>query len=242
MHEIILLLVGFLVAFIGTMSGGGAGILALFVLLSFGMPVNQAIATNKFGDLGFFLPALRNFIKAKQIKKKALPAIIIINLLGVTVGTLAIAHIETSILRKIVAVILVIIVVSSLINKSYAVKERPARSYWPLAYFFTSISSGAVGAGTGILSTLALVYFRGFTALQAMANSFYANAIGSMLSVTILLFTGLINYQYGLYILVGNIVGSHFGSKIAVKKGNKFVRYMIMALATVVILQLAFMK
>src|ERR1035437_2021669 len=237
MHDLILLVVGFVGAFIGTMSGGGAGILALFTLIAFGMPINQAIATNKFGDFGFFLPAVRNFIKAKQIKKKALPAIIIINVVGATIGTLMIAHFNTASFRKVVAVILVVIIIACLRKKEYALKERPPHWYWPFIYFGTSISAGAVGAGTGILSTLTLLYARGFTALQAMANSFYANVFGSTLSVGILLFTHLINYQYGFFLFIGNVIGSHFGSKLAIKKGNGFVRIMIILLAIAVVLQ-----
>jgi uncharacterized membrane protein YfcA len=242
MHDLILLVVGFVVAFIGTMSGGGAGILALFTLIAFGMPINQAIATNKFGDFGFFLPAVRNFIKAKQIKKKALPAIIIINVVGATIGTLMIAHFNTAIFRKVVTVILVVIIIACLRKKEYALKERPPHWYWPFIYFGTSISAGAVGAGTGILSTMTLMYARGFTALEAMANSFYANVFGSTLSVGILLFTHLINYQYGFFLFIGNVIGSHFGSKLAIKKGNGFVRIMIMLLAVAVVLQLIFAK
>ncbi len=45
MHELILVIIGFIVAFIGTMSGGGAGLLALSTLLYFGLPINQAIAS-----------------------------------------------------------------------------------------------------------------------------------------------------------------------------------------------------
>jgi uncharacterized membrane protein YfcA len=242
MHELILVIAGFMAAFIGTMSGGGAGLIVLFTLLAFGMPVNQAIATNKFGYFGFFLPAVRNFVKAKQIKKKALPAIIVINIVGATIGTLAITHLNVNIFRKIVATILVLIIIASLVKKHYATTERPARWYWSFIYFGTSISAGAVGAGTGILSTLTLMYFRGFTALQSMANSFFANIFGSALSLSILLFTGLINYKYGFFLLIGNLVGAHFGSKLAIKKGNKFVRIMIILLAVMVIVQLLFVR
>ena len=230
-------------AFIGTMSGGGAGVIGLFTLLAFGMPVNQAVATNIFGNLGFFPPAVRNFGKAKQLKKKALPAIIIVNVVGVTLGTLAITHLNLSILRKFIAVILVLIVITSLLKKNYATTERPARWYWPFIFFGTSIASGAVGAGTGILSTLTLMYFRGFTALQSMANWFLANMFGNMLGVGILVFSSsLINYRYGFFLFVGNAIGAHFGSKIAIKKGNGFVRFMITLLAILVVFQLIFIK
>lgn len=240
MHELILVVVGFVVAFIGTMSGGGAGLIALFTLLSFGLPVNQAIATNKLGDMGFFFPALRNLSKAKQIKKKALLPIIAINVTGGVIGTFAIARLNTDILSKLVAVVLVLIIVSSLIHRNYANKQRSAKPYWPLMYFGTTVSSGAVGAGTGILNTMVLMNFRGFTALQAMANSFYASLFGWTISLVMLLFTDLINYRLAFFLFIGNLVGSHFGSQIAIKKGNGFVRYMIILLACVVVTQLYF--
>jgi uncharacterized membrane protein YfcA len=240
MNDLILLVVGFIVAFVGSMSGGGAGLLALSTLLYLGLPITQAIATNKLGDLGFYLPALRNLINAKQIKKRALPPIIAVNILGVTAGSLMITRLDTDIFSKLVAVVLVVIIISSLIRKNYAVKERPARWYWPFVYFGISVSTGAVGAGTGILSTITLMYFRGFTALQAMAHSLYANSLGSLISIGILVPTHLINYRYAFFLLIGNAVGSHLGSKIAIKKGNEFVRVMIILLAGCVALQLLF--
>lgn len=73
-----------------------------------------------------------------------------------------------------------------------------------------------------------------------MAHSFYASTIGSIISVSILLFTGLIDYRYAIPLLIGNIIGSHLGSTVAIKKGNEFVRVMIMALAICVLMQLIF--
>lgn len=240
MQEAVIFIAGFIAAFIGTMSGGGAGILTLAALLQLGFPINHAIATNKFGDLGFFLPALRNFSRAKQIKKRALPSIVLVNVAGATIGTLLIARLNPEILKLIVAIVLVIVTISMLLKGNHVKTERPAKKYWPFVYFGTSISSGVLGAGTGILSTLTLVYLRGFTALQAMAHSFFANAVGSSISVTILLFSGLINYRYGLLLLAGNIIGSHLGSRTAIKKGNEFVRILMLVLAVVVLVQLLF--
>lgn len=240
MHELILLIAGFLAAFVGAMSGGGAGLITLFTLLSFGIPLNAAIATNKLGDFGFFLPALRNFIKAKQINKKSLPMIILVNLAGVTIGTFLIAYLDEKLLTKFVIVILMLLILLSIFRKNDALRERAPKKYWSLVYFGTSITSGALGAGTGILSTITLIYFRGFKALQAMAHSFFANFFGSSLSVTILFFTGLINYKYGIFLLIGNIIGAHFGSRMVIKRGNSFARYMIIVIAVCILLQLLF--
>lgn len=204
MHEILLLIVGFLAAFGGTLSGGGGALLSIAALLYLGLPINQAIATNKLSDLGFFLPAIRNFQKAKLIKKGALPPIIAIDLLGAIIGTLLVIHLDTDTFKKIIAGVLIVIIASSLIKKQVATTERPAQAYWPAAYFASAVCSGMLGAGTGLLRTFSLIYARGFTALQAMAHGFYANAVGSTIGVGILLFTDLINYRYAIFL--GNYI------------------------------------
>ena len=45
---------GALAALVGSMSGGGAGVIQLAGLLAVGLPVNSAVATHIFGDLGFY--------------------------------------------------------------------------------------------------------------------------------------------------------------------------------------------
>lgn len=150
MHDLVLFIAGFVAAFIGTISGGGAGLVAVATLLFLGLPINQAIATNKFGDLGFFFPAVRNFLKAKQIRKKALPPIILVNISGAALGTLTITRLDTDIFRKLVIIILAVIIISSFWKKirhlkngrpshtgrlfTSAVRYHPARSVPELAY------------------------------------------------------------------------------------------------------------
>jgi len=70
----LIFLIGFAAAFIGALAGGGGGLLSIPALIFLGLPANIAIATNKFGAMGFVGSTVGKFHKEKYIEwKYALP-------------------------------------------------------------------------------------------------------------------------------------------------------------------------
>ena len=92
-QEFLSFVAGFLAAFLGSMTGGGAGFIPVALLLSFGFTPKAAIATNAFGDLGFFPLAIANFQKGKYIQRDAIPTILVISAVGTLIGTLLIIYV-----------------------------------------------------------------------------------------------------------------------------------------------------
>ena len=230
---------GFLASLVGSMSGGGAGAIQLAALLYLGLPVSNAVATHIFGDAGFYPAALRNFRRARQFKKRALPRIIALNLLATAGGTFLIVRIDEDLLSGMIAASLAVILLITAKNRAAGGRERPPKKAWQLAYLAARFSA-AGGFGNNILAVLALIHLRGMTALQAVAGAFLANGLSSLLAVGILLFAGLIDFRLGLVLFLANLIGAHLGSRIAAGKGNRFVRYMIMLASAGVIIQLLF--
>lgn len=228
---------GFLAALVGSMSGGGVGIIQLAGLLAVGLPINSAVATHIFGDAGFYPPALRNFNRAGQLNKKTYPPIIAINLLATVGGTLLIIKLDEEILTKIVAISLVVVLFLTFGDRQAGLKPKPRRPSWPLAYFIARFSA-AGGFGNNLLGVLALIHFRGLTALAAVANAFLANGLSSLLAIGLLLPTGLIDWRLGAACFVANLIGSQIGSKIALRRGSAFVRRLIALVATAIVIQL----
>ncbi len=239
MNEIIVFIGGFLAAFIGSMSGGGAGFISFGILLALGLPPKSAIATNTFGDFGFFPTAVRNFAKAGQVKKKALPLIVSVSIAGGMIGTLLLVYVDERFFNILLAVIMSFVVITILSKRHLPTRERKPKKFWSVALFATKVAGGISSAGTGLLVSMTLLFLRGFTPMQALANSFVANAASSIVNLSILIFfTDLIDYRLGLFMLAGNVIGAHLGSKLAIKKGNKFVNRAIITMAVVVLIQL----
>ena len=222
---VIVCVAGFIAALVGSMSGGGAGIIQLAALLAVGLPANAAMATHIFGDLGFYPAAVPNFWRAGWIDRhKALP-IILINLLATASGTLLIIYLDEELFARSVAISLVVLLWVTRQDDRPLIGGASNKS-WPVAYW-GSRAAAAAGISNNLLAVFVLIRLRGLTALQAIAHAFVANGVAGVLAVAMLFSSGLVNPALGVPALVANYLGAHIGSRIAVSRGHQFVRRMM---------------
>jgi uncharacterized protein len=234
MDSLIVFGAGFLAALLGSMGGGGAGFVSIYVLLLLGLPLNAALATNKFGDLGFST-SLINFARQGLFKKQIFAPLLLLECAGALIGTLLIIHLSDTLIKYTLTIILIPLFIL-MVSHGKKVKLGKASSWWKPVYFFGSVSLGAVQAGS-FIQMFSLMDLRKIPALEAAANRFVVVSPFEALSVTILLlFSSLVNIHFGIPLFAGNIIGAYFGSKIAIKKGSGFVRYALLCLmvATVI--------
>lgn len=64
---IAIFLAGIAAAFIGGVTSGGGGLLSLPVLVFLGLPVDVAVATNRFGTLGSNVGNLAKFLRTDKL-------------------------------------------------------------------------------------------------------------------------------------------------------------------------------
>lgn len=223
---------GFVAALLGSMAGGGAGFFSLYPLIFLGLPLNVAIATNGFGGIGFFA-AIRNFAHKGLIKKEIFFPLLIIGGIGTGVGTFLLIELSEIGIKVIVTLVTVPIFLLMAFKKGHSTKESPL---WKLVYFFSSLYSGILGAGAGFVRMFALINLRKISPLQAAANGFVATLPFAILSVGALLYAGLVDLRLGAPLFVGNLLGAHLGSKVAIKKGNDFVRRILLFLMIVTLI------
>ena len=115
----------------------------------------------------------------------------------------------------------------------HAHKRKKESIWWKPVYFLAAVHSGAFQVGSGFIKMFSLINLRGIPPLAASANSFTSLFPFAIMSVIFLAFAGLVDVRLGTSIFAGNLVGAHIGSKIAIKKGNDFVRYMLLTLMVV---------
>ena len=105
-------------------------------------------------------------------------------------------------------------------------------------YFVAMLYGGFFGAGTTIITMLILVQFMGYKSLEAHGTEMTAWIAMSVISSAIFLFYDQVNFIYALIICVSMMLGSSVGSKLAIKKGDKFVKYLVAAFAILIGLKL----
>jgi hypothetical protein len=112
--------------------------------------------------------------------------------------------------------------------------------YGSLIGLIIGFYDGFFGPGTGSFFVLGFVVVLGFDFLHASA---YAKVLNCMTNISALIvFIRQGNYLLELAILMAicNITGSLIGTKIALKKGNTFIRTLFLLIVSLMILRYAY--
>jgi hypothetical protein len=83
---------------------------------------------------------------------------------------------------------------------------------------------GFIGPGAGSLLVMAFISFLGFDFLHANAHAKVVNLATNLGSITLFAMKGSIIWSVALPMAVCNALGGVIGSKLAIAKGNQFIR------------------
>src|SRR6185369_12369075 len=91
---------------------------------------------------------------------------------------------------------------------------------------------GFIGPGAGSFLILFFISILGFDFLKASAHAKLVNVATNIGSIIFFSRTGHILYQYALPMALCNFAGSIFGARLAILKGNKFIRVFFLVVIT----------
>jgi uncharacterized membrane protein YfcA len=240
----VIFLVGFLAGLFGGLAGGGGGLIAIPVLIFFGLPPNIAIATNRLGSLGVGLSAIYQFFSAKKIVFKYVIPLLIASVAGSIIGAKILIAIDQTTLSKTVGILMILILPFVFFDKDAGIKRKIKSKYCKAlgfaGYFVVAIYDGFFGAGAGIFAAYLLIMTLGLTYLEAHATDQIPWFFNTLISTAIFAFYGIINYSYGIALLCGMFVGGYLGTHTAIAKGNKFVKLAFSMLVAVSAVKMIF--
>lgn len=228
-HDILIIFIGFLSAFIGSISGG-AGLISVPSLLLLGIPPHIALGTSNFGDIGF---KLGNIIKFSQYKNLGVKGrdVLILTLIAVPatiLGAKLVVSINPTILSKLIGVILIILIPLMFANKDLGIKENraegPKRVWSHIAFFITRVWVGFFSPGSGLLETYVKIKGYGYTILQGKAVTRIPHILAGMGGVIVFVLSDLIDYKLSILMFIGMLIGGYFGTAYAVKKGDAWLK------------------
>jgi len=219
--------VGFVASFVGAIAGGG-GLISIPFLIFLGLPPQMAIATSKFGGVGLSIGAATKFIKEKKIVWKYIFPLVIISLIGAYIGANILLNISQEILSKVVGIILILLLPTLFLKKEIGLERKTVtkkrRTLGFFIYFLIMVFGGFFGGGGGTLAIYTLTILFGLTIIEANATDIIPWFFMSLFALIIFMMNGIVNYQYGIVLFFGMILGSYIGAHTAVKKGNKWVK------------------
>jgi len=222
----ILLFIAALVAgFVDSIAGGG-GLIATPALLLVGMSPLNALATNKVQAIFGSSTAAMNY--GRKIGKRDIKIVILfcVSFIGSIVGTLLISSIDSESLIKLVPYILIAVAIFFGFKGSLdSINKRKILGLNSFALVTLCIGAyDGFGPGTGIFFMVAFVSLRGMTLLNATYSTKVLNFASNLGSLLTFINLGLVNWNIGLLMGVGQIIGAYIGSNLTLKKGATIIK------------------
>lgn len=247
-QELILLcLAAFAAGFIDAIVGGG-GLLqtpaTLLILPHY--PVATIFGTVKIPSLAGTSVAAFKYAKQIKLNYKVLIACVIAAFCAALMGAYSVSKLNNELIKPIILVVLILVAVYTYFNKQFGIhqqKEHSATKQVFLAGLFGLIIGfydGLIGPGTGSFLILVFIAVLGFDFVGASAHAKIVNMATNLAALIYFTSTGHVLFQYAIPMAIFNIIGSFFGARLALLKGNKFVRIFFLIVIFGTILRFAY--
>ena len=243
----ILLLSGmsFLAGFIDAVAGGG-GLILMPSLLVAGLPPQMALGTNKFASMLGTMTALINFVRSRKVIWKIALVGLPFSLVGSVFGTRAILHFDQAAAAKIIVFLLPIPAVLTFLPKKQlktSATEFSAMNMYlhvPLLCLVIGFYDGFFGPGTGTFLIFGFYAFLGLHLINASAISKVFNLASNVGSFVTFVLAGKVLYSVGIPIALANILGGYIGSTLAIRKGQGFIKAILVLVFIILFISLVF--
>lgn len=238
---IFLCLAAFSAGFVDAIVGGGGLIQtpAALVLLP-NYAVSTLIGTLKisaFSGTGF---AAFQYLKKVTIDWKLLGLMAVIAFVSAFLGSTVLTMVSNDFMKPLLLVVLSLLAVYTFAKKDFGqrqARQLPAKKqllYVAGISMCVGFYDGFIGPGTGSFFVLAFIAILGFDFLHASANAKMVNLATNFGSICLFALKGKIIWSIALPMAVCNAFGGWVGAKLAIKKGNGFIRifFLVVVLGT----------
>ncbi len=233
----------FLAGFVDSIAGGG-GLISLPAYLFAGLPVHMAIGTNKLSSAcGTSLTTVRFIRKGLVRWKLALPGVGAA-ILGSWCGSRLSLITDEGVIRWVLFGVLPIAAFIVLNRKLFPDREEGQTELTGRVLLICTLSAlivgfydGFYGPGTGTFLIIAFTVFARLGVGSANAQAKVINLTTNLTSLAVFLRGGTVLIPLGVAAAACNLLGNYVGSGLALSKGAKITRPIIL-----VVLALLFLK
>lgn len=231
----------FLAGFVDAVAGGG-GLVSLSSFMAVGMPAHLALGTNKLSAfLGTGLSAAL-FARRGHVKWLLAACSFVGALAGSAAGTRLALMVDEVTLAWILIAIIPVAAAFIFARKDLGATETVpppwrARLYALLIGVAIGAYDGFVGPGTGTFLILAFTAVLGLDLLSSCGNAKLVNFASNLAAALVFMRSGQIDYAVGAPCAVCAILGNYLGAQLAMRKGIRIVRPVMLAVVGMLLLK-----
>ncbi len=243
---LILCLASFGAGFVDSIVGGG-GLVQLPVLMMVlpQYPVVTLLGTNKLVSVtGTAFSAYRFSRQIPFIKTIILPAILSAFAFSF-LGAYTVSIVSNEFLKPLFMMLLFSVFIFTIRNKSFGLLDHDPNIHIPIwkPIFIGSLLGfydGFFGPGTGTFLIIAFVGLMGMTFVQGSAYAKVINLTTNVAAILLFMVKGTFLLQFALPMMVFNVLGAVIGVRLALLKGNTFVRGLLRIIILLTISKLGY--
>lgn len=227
----LLCVAAFFAGFVDAIVGGGGLIqlpAALVILPHF--PVASVIGSLKIPSFSGTVFAAWQYVKKVSIDWVLLTVICVLAFFASYSGSLLLTQVSNRFMKPVILVVLTLVAIYTYTKKDFGQKETRDRSFnqqltmGVLISLLIGFYDGFIGPGAGSFFILAFIALLHFDFLHASAHAKMVNLATNLGSVTLFLLKGKIIWLIALPMAASNAVGGFLGARLAIAKGNRFIR------------------
>jgi uncharacterized membrane protein YfcA len=237
----LLCLAAFTAGFVDAISGGGGLIqtpAALVLLRTY--PVVNAIGSIKLPSFSGTAFAFFQYLKKVQIDYQLAVVMCTIAFFSSFAGSQLLTVVRNDFMKPVLLVMLVIVAAYTLWKKDFGQHEEKDHARQKEMILAVGISlvigfyDGFIGPGTGSFLILAFISLLGFDFLKASAYAKLVNLSTNLGSILIFSIKGKIIWMVAIPMAICNALGGLLGARLAIEKGNRFIRvfFLIIVIGT----------
>ena len=240
--EVLLLLAlsAFAAGLVDAIAGGG-GLLTVPALLAAGLPPQIAIATNKgqacFGAVSSFA----SFWTKDGIDRRRAPLGFACGFFGSLAGAQVLLLVKPEPLKPIVLVLLIL--AAAFVAWPRKPRDGTAHSWATIALvpvaFTLGFYDGFFGPGVGSMLIVAFVLLFGDTLTRASGNAKVVNLASNVAALVLFSVRGTVLWKIALPMAAANAAGAFIGARLAVKRGDRFVRVVVLVVVAALVVKIA---
>ena len=242
---VLLCAASFCAGFVDAIVGGGGLIqlpAALVILPHF--PVASVIGSLKIPAFSGTAIAAWQYVKKVTINWRLLAVVCTVAFFASYGGSYLLSQVSNRFMKPVLLVVLTAVAIYTFIKKDFGQqdveKKLSFQKQLKLAVLFSlgiGFYDGFIGPGAGSFFMLAFIAFLYFDFLHASAHAKLVNLATNLGSVTLFLVKGKIIWAIALPMAAANALGGFIGAKLAIAKGNRFIRIFFLFVIVAILLR-----
>ena len=244
-QALILIAVGLFAGFVNTVAGGGS-LLTLPVMIFMGLPPIVANATNRLALLFQNISAVAGF-RSKGISTWPYNLYLSITaVIGAMIGAKISVELDPLLFSRILSVIMVAVIGFMVFNplkkKTFEAEkmDRKHQIIGVILFFGVGLYGGFIQAGVGFIVIAVLSMVNNMRLVRANSAKVFVILFYTIAALGVFIYEGVINWQWGLTLAVGNTAGGWIGSRWQVEKGEVWIRRILMVMVVMLAIKLWF--